>query len=55
MSINFYTSCSVNLACSVGWFNACDYYKKVQFLSSQKLREPHLGDFRHNSGFTIPQ
>jgi hypothetical protein len=43
MSINFYTSSSDNLACSVGWFYACDY-EKVEFLSSHKLREPHLGD-----------
>jgi len=54
MSNNFYTSCSDNLACSVGWFYACDY-EKVEFLSSQKLREPHLGDLEQNREFTIPQ
>jgi len=49
MSINFYTRCSDNLACSVGWFYACDY-EKVEFLSSQKLREPHLGDLDKTVG-----
>lgn len=49
MSTNFYTSSSDNLACYVGWFHACDY-EIVEFLSSQKLREPHLGDLYRTEG-----